>query len=107
MRKLAFFLLLYLTAAPIHAQGQPQNVKGTFGYGAPDAANTAASAGVGTQYTDLSTGTLYVCTAVTLSPTSTTCTWTQAGGGGGSGTVTDGAGTTTAGMIPASTTRLH
>src|SRR6185312_8375294 len=50
-------------------------------YGAPDAANTAASAGVGTQYTDLSTGTLYVCTAVTLSPTSTTCTWTQAGGG--------------------------
>src|SRR5438105_4527388 len=69
-------LLLSLLAITAAAQeGVP--VKSLNGSGAPNA-NMAHV--VGTQYVDISTGTLYVCTAITLTATLSQCTWTQTAG---------------------------
>lgn len=88
MKKLLPFLLL---ASLCVAQMTP--VKGTFGSGPPSATYPpeAPSAGVGSRYIDISTGNEWICTAVTLTPTSSQCAWTQSAGSG-SGTVSANSG---------------
>lgn len=74
-------LLLAALAASllcVSAIGQGTPVKNLFGSGVPNA-NLASV--VGTTYVDQSTNpaTVYTCTAVTLTPTSSQCTWTIGG----------------------------
>src|SRR5580704_4172803 len=76
MRKLTLILAFLLAGRAFAQQGIP--VRSLNGSGPPNA-NLASV--VGTEYIDISAGTLYVCTAVTLTPTVSSCTWTLGGGG--------------------------
>jgi hypothetical protein len=68
MRKLLLLLLLL----PIGVFGQDP-VKGLFGSGTP---NPNLAGVINTIYTDISSNTVYICTNVTLTPTTRSCTWT-------------------------------
>ena len=81
MRKLALLILALVCPLAVFAQGS-QNVKGTYGAGAPSSSNCPGD--IGAQYVDTSANQLYVITAISRTSSSTTCTWTQAGGSSGS-----------------------
>src|SRR5438874_2488882 len=78
MKKLLTIAILVLAAATMaHGQGS-QNVKSTYGSGAPG--NSTPCSKIGDEYTDISVSIQYVATAITQSPAATSCTWTPSGG---------------------------
>lgn len=77
MKKTILFLLALLFSSSVSLAQNGVPVRNLFGAGPP---NGSLAAVVGTTYVDQTGPTVYTCTSVVLTPTSSTCTWTANSG---------------------------